>query len=253
MKERFLVLLLAGAGLTASAVETATPLAQTRSTIEQWVQTRQLVSKTRTEWQTDRESLEQTIALYERELKALDEQMAKVGTNNTQVEKEMQEAIALQQASGAALERARQTAAGLEEQVRKLAPQLPAPLQDILQPLLARMPPDAANSKLPAAERVQIVVGALNELDKFNNAVSVFSEKRKNPQGAEAAVETVYIGLGAAYFVNEAGDFAGMGIPGAAGWEWTTRNEIASSVREVIRIYRNESMARFVKLPAAIH
>ena len=104
----------------------------------------------------------------------------------------------------------------------------------------------------PALERVQILVGVLNELDKFNNAVNVFSEKRKNPKGEEAAVETVYVGLGAAYFVNEAGDFAGVGAPGASGWEWTTQNEIASAVREVIRIYRNESTARFVKLPATI-
>ena len=61
---------------------------------------------------------------------------------------------------------------------------------------------------------MQVLVGVLNELDKFNNAVNIFSEKRKNDQGDEVAVETVYVGLGAAYFVNDADDFAGMGLPG---------------------------------------
>jgi hypothetical protein len=82
--------------------------------------------------------------------------------------------------------------------------------------------------------------------------VNVFSEKRKNDQGGEVSVEVVYVGLGAAYFVNDAGNFAGLGSPGAAGWDWTVRPELADHVREVIRIYRNERPARFVSLPVVI-
>jgi hypothetical protein len=150
------------------------------------------------------------------------------------------------------LAQAREFASGFEARVRKFAAQVPTPLQDILKPLLARLPADPANTKMLAAERVQVLVGILNELDKFNNGVSVFNEKRKNAKGDEVAVQTVYIGLGAAYFVNEAGDFAGTGAPGANGWEWTVKNEIAPSVQEVVKIYRNEKTARFVTLPAAI-
>ena len=65
-------------------------------------------------------------------------------------------------------------------------------------------------------------------------------------------METVYVGLGAAYFVNDADNFAGVGTSGAAGWEWSNKPEIAHSVREIIRIYRNERPARFVALPAVI-
>ncbi len=237
-------------GLAAAAVES--PVADARVTLEKWVETRQLISKTRADWQADQETLEQTVALYERELKAIDEQMSKVATNNTQVAKEMQEALALQKYSDEALARSRQFATEFAARVQKLAPQLPAPLQDLLKPLLARLPADPANTKMLAAERVQVLVGVLNELDKFNNAVNVFNEKRKNAKGDEVAVQTVYIGLGAAYFVNEAADFAGTGAPGATGWEWNVKNEIAASVQEVVKIYRNEKTARFVTLPVAI-
>lgn len=223
-----------------------------RATLEKWVETRQLISKTKSDWQADKESLAQTIALYERELKGIDEQMAKVSTNNTQVETEMQEATALQHQSNEALGQVRQFATGFEAQVRQFAPQLPLPLQDIFKPMLARLPADPNNTKMLAAERVQVLVGMLNELDKFNNAVNVFNEKRKNSKGEEVAVQTVYLGLGAAYFVNEAGDFAGTGFPGASGWEWNIRNEIAPAVKEAVKIYRNENTARFVTLPAAI-
>jgi hypothetical protein len=122
----------------------------------------------------------------------------------------------------------------------------------MLAPLLARLPADSANTKLADTERVQGLVGILNELDKFQNAVNLFSERRKKPNGEEVAVETVYIGLGAAYFVNDANDFAGLGAPGERGWEWTVQPELAPAVREAIRIYRNERTARFVALPAII-
>jgi hypothetical protein len=89
-------------------------------------------------------------------------------------------------------------------------------------------------------------------VDKFNNTVAIFSEKRKNARNEEVAVETVYVGLGAAYFVNDAGDFAGMGVVKPGGWEWITRSDLAPAIREVIGIYRNERSARFVSLPAVI-
>ena len=237
--------------LTGSA-QAGTSLTETRSTLEKWVETRQLISKTHTDWQTDKETIEQTELLLERELKSVDEQMAKLGTNSTQVEKERTQAEAQLKSSNEALGASKEFAAQLEGQIRVLVPKLPTPLQDILKPQLARLPTDSAGTKMQATERMQVIVGVLNELDKFNNAVTTFSEKRKNQANEEVAVETVYVGLGAAYFVNDAGDFAGTGAPGPNGWEWTIKPELAASVREVIHIYRNDRPARFVPLPVVI-
>ena len=244
------LLLLIWAGATSLPAET--PLLETRSTLEKWVETRQLISKTRSDWQNDKEMLEQSVALFERELKGVEEQMGKLSTNSTQADKERAQTEAAIKAANDSLEPAQKFAAGFEADIRKLLPQLPQPLQDILKPLLARMPVDPANTKMKPTDRIQVIVGVLNEIDKFNNAVTIFSEKRKNPGGAEIAVETVYVGLGGAYFVNDAGDFAGLGAPSANGWEWTPKPDIASSIKEVIRIYRAERTARFVNLPAQI-
>lgn len=237
--------------LTATA-QTQSPLDEARSNLEKWVETRQLVSRTRADWLEDKELLEQTVAALERDLKAVEEQFGKLGTNSVQVEKERAQADAQLKVSNESLDRTKHFAAGIESQILKLVPRLPTPLQDILKPALNRLPADPDNSKLPAWERVREIVGILGEVDKFNNAVTIFSEKRKNPKGDEVAVETVYVGLGAAYFVNDANDFAGTGSPGANGWEWAVKPELASAVREVIRIYRNERGARFVSLPATI-
>ena len=117
---------------------------------------------------------------------------------------------------------------------------------------MVRIPEDPDKTKMLSAERVQVCVGVLNELDKFNNAVNVFNEKRKNDKGEEVAVQTIYVGLGTAYFVNETGDFAGVGAPGVKGWEWTNKPEIAPTVEAAVKIYRNEQTARFVTLPVVI-
>jgi septal ring factor EnvC (AmiA/AmiB activator) len=250
MIQRFLLfsaLLVAANGFAAES-----KLSETRTTLEKWVETRQLISKTRADWQTDKETIEQSIALLERELKGVEDQMAKLNTNSSQADKERAQTEAAIKAANESLEPSQKFASEFEGQLTKFIPQLPQPLQDTLKPLLAKLPADSANTKMKATERIQVLVGVLNEIDKFNNAVNVFSEKRKNQGGAEVAVETVYVGLGSAYFVNDAGDFAGMGSPGAKGWEWTVKPDIAASVKEVVRIYRGERTAHFVGLPVVI-
>ncbi len=227
-------------------------LSETRATLDKWVETRQLIARIKADWQADKETLDHTGQLVSRELKAVQEQKSKLTTNSATAQKEWAENEQLKNAAAGGLDKARQFATTFEAKIVKLVPRLPVPLQDILRPLLARLPADAATTKLTPSERVQVVVGILNEVDKFNSAVTVFSEKRKNDAGEEVAVETVYIGLGATYFVNESGDFAGMGSPGAAGWEWSNKPELATPVRDVVRIYRNERPARFIPLPASI-
>jgi hypothetical protein len=227
-------------------------LLESRSVIEKWVEMRQLISKTRSDWQTDKDTLEQTVALYERELKSIDDQMTKISTNNTQVMKEMAEAEMLKQSSNKARARAAQFVGEFEAKLKKVASQLPSPLQDIVKKDMARIPADSANTRMLAAERLQVCVGVLNEIDKFNNALNVFNEKRKNGKGEEVAVQAMYVGLGAGYFVNDTADFAGIGAPGAKGWDWTNRPELAPKVQQAIKIYRNEQTAQFVALPVAV-
>lgn len=239
--------------LLASSALADTTLQETRSILEKWVETRGLISKTRGDWQADKEALGQTIALYERELQSLDDQMGKVSTNNTQAAKEMAETEASKKTSTDAIERARQFAVEFEGKLKQILPLLPAPLQDLVKKDVARLPANPAETKMLAAERVQACVGILNEIDKFNNAVSLFSEKRKNDKGDEVAVETIYVGLGAAYFVNEANDFAGIGVPGSNGWVWTPQPGIAPSIRQAIKIYRSEHSPAFVRLPVAVN
>lgn len=229
-----------------------TSLNAARGTLEQWVEARQLVSRTKSDWEADREVLEQTLAMFERELLSIKEQLATVSTNNAQAAKERELVSVKQDELNAAGDNLKGIVTGLEQKLLQVAPRFPQPLTDRVMPLLKRIPSDPATTRATTGERLQTLVGVLNEADKFNGSVNVVSEIQKNPAGAEVQVETLYVGLAQAYFVDKAGAYAGFGKPAAHGWTWTERNELAPAVRKCIAIYNNSQPATFVSLPVQI-
>ncbi|MBL9128072.1 MAG: hypothetical protein JNL97_10515, partial [Verrucomicrobiales bacterium] len=90
-------------------------LREVRTVVEQWVQTRQLISRTRSDWDAEKEMLLQTRALYERELAGIDAQMSKVSTNSVQVDRERAVAEAELKDAAETLEHATGVLAALEE------------------------------------------------------------------------------------------------------------------------------------------
>lgn len=236
-----------GAGVTAESAITAA-----KTAFEQWVQTRKTISQTRADWQADKALLEQTLALLERELAQVREQQAGVETNHAAVMAQRAELEALRARYQAGTATVRTRVADLEARVRRLEPVFPPALRASVQPLLNRLPADTANTHAPLVPRVLALVTLLNEVDKFQNAFSVAEETRPGPDGREYAVQVLYAGLGQAWFVNQAETFAGMGVPGPNGWQWTVRNELASEVARAIRRYRNELPADFSTLPAQL-
>jgi hypothetical protein len=99
---------------------------------------------------------------------------------------------------------------------------------------------------------MQNLVGLINEVDRFNGAISVESEIRSNAAGLEVQVETLYLGLARGYFVGEEGRFAGVTVPTESGWEVTLRPELGPSIRRAIAMYRNQQPAALVGLPFEI-
>src|SRR5436190_20709861 len=141
--------------LSAQAAEPANKLSETRAVLEKWVETRQLVSKTRADWQADKETLQQTVVMLERELKAVDDQFTKLSTNNVQAEKERLEAETLIKTSSEGLAPAQEFAVEFEGKIETVVPRLPEPLKDILKPLLARLLATGTNIHMKVHERVQ--------------------------------------------------------------------------------------------------
>ncbi len=244
-----LATLLVGAWI-ASAAES--PLSRARSTLGEWVRARKTLAATRADWAADKATLEQTAALLERELAGIREQQAQVQTNHASVEAQRQALAEQQVLYQAGLDAVRARVTELEARVRRLEPLYPPALKSTVQPLLNRLPADPAATNVALLPRVQALVTLLNEVDKFHLAFSVAEETRPGPDGRELAVEVLYAGLAQAWFVNKAGDFAGVGVPTADGWQWTARNELAPLIARALRMYRNELPAEFVSLPVQL-
>jgi hypothetical protein len=222
-----------------------------RSSLAKWVETQQLIAKEKREWQEGKQILQSRIDAVNGEIAALKERMDE--TRRTAVE--ANEKKAGEVAENESLQKAGVELAtwvtGLEGAMRTLQTRLPEPLLQKVKPLYDRMPADARATNVSLAERYQNVVGILNEVGKFNNDITMVTEVRTLSDGKPAEVRTVYVGLAQAYFVSPKGD-AGIGRPGAAGWEWTVAREIAPQIEQAVEILQNKAKPQFVSLPVKV-
>jgi hypothetical protein len=230
----------------------ATVLQDTQSTLSKWVETRQLISRTRADWQADRAMLEQTVAMFQGELASLAEQSETVGTNSLEVARQRAEADSSKAELEAGLGVLATQLAPLETRLRRIEPALPPPLVKTVKSLFDRLPEDPTATDIPSLPRLQTVITLLNEIEKFNSMVTLNPEMRQDPAGGEIKVQVIYLGLAQAWFVDESGDFAGSGVPGADGWVWTPQGDAGSRIKSVIAMYEEKQPAEFVALPVAI-
>lgn len=228
-------------------------IAETRSVIDNWVQTRQLISHESSKWREQKEVMTYKIDLLKTEIETLDEQIKENEDNVTLAEEKRRELNAEERKLRSASAVVENVVRKYEQNVLRLMDKLPDPLKDKVNTFVAQIPKEGKRSNLSASERIIIVLGILNEIDKFNGSVTVVSELREVGNGETVEVQTMYIGLSVAYFVDEDQRYAYKGAPGEKGWEWTEQTEIAADISRSIAMYENViKPATFVELPIAI-
>jgi hypothetical protein len=244
----WIALFLLGSGV----VQVEASVEEARANLEQWVQARQLTSRLKSDWREEKEMLDQTAALFEREFEELNAQLAKAQTGTSQVDRDREALQAEQQELTEAENRAAEYVTQFEQRIRTLSGAFPPPLSERLEPLMKRLPEDPSNTRLKPVERLQNLVGILNEVDKFNGTISVESGLQRRPSGEEIQVKTLYLGLGQAYFTDQTGGFAGVGVPSLKGWEWTPQPGLGAGVLRAIAEYENARPPAFEALPMVV-
>jgi hypothetical protein len=252
-----LVLFVLGASAAparAQGQEDGTPedLDATRATLAKWMETQQVISREKKDWQTAMEVLEQRISLIEGEIAGIESRMSGTQGSITELDRKRMEMVRhndeLKQASAELVK----TIGSLEARTVAMLASLPEPLLERVSPLARRIPRTPAATELSLSERFQNVIGILNEVNKFNRDIMVASEIRRLPGGESAEVKVLYLGLSQAYFVSPNGDIAGIGQAGDEGWEWIQANELAGRISQAIAIIQNEAVPAFVPLPVEI-
>ena len=103
------------------------------------------------------------------------------------------------------------------------------------------------------AEAMQAMVAILQALNQFDQSVTVHSSLRSLEGGQQVEVETVYLGLGIAYYRSLSGQLAGYGQPTESGWNWTVQSELAPAIADALAVANQQvQAAEFIQLPVKI-
>ena len=241
-------------GLTAESVSAqGSKFEEARTHIEKWVQTRQLIARRNADWRVEQESIGQTIGLLQREIDLLKEAIDKSEQVDSEADAEKKRITLSLEDLKKANKVVDAVLWGMERQALALMARFPDPLKDRTSNVRSRIPLEKKDLRgRSAAERMQNVVAMLNEADRFNSAITLAIEVRKDAEGKDRQVQALYLGLGHAYYADQGGSFAGVGVPGAEGWTWTVDAKLGSTIRKVIDIYENERSAEFVPVPVNI-
>lgn len=222
----------------------------TRSTIDQWVETRQIISKESSQWEIEKGLLKKTHALLTSEVARLDSELKDLKESASASDEERSSLAAKKESLKAASKVVASSIGSLETSLKTIIPSLPVPLIEKIRPLIRRLPDDPEKTDLSLGQRVQNIVGILSQTDKFNTTITATSEAREFEEGKIVQVTTLYMGLASAYYVDDSGKYAGVGIPTADGWEWPVIDGVGPQIKQLVEIYEGTGEIQFIQVPA---
>ena len=228
-------------------------LQDTRDVLDQWVETKQIISEERADWRLEQSILKDSQSLLDNELARLTQALADLEASATAADEDRTQLAAEKDLLKAASSVVEANIGGLETKMKALVTSLPQPLVDKIKPLMRRLPDDPNNTKLSLGERVQNIVGILSQADKFNTTITLSNESREIADGKVVQVTTLYWGLAMAYFVDNSGTYAGIGTPNLDGWEWQEMADAGPKIKQLLDIYEGSQEIKFVSVPARIN
>jgi hypothetical protein len=227
-------------------------LQSARAILARWVETQEITSRERKEWQQTKEMLTSRIEMMRREIAMVEEQLSQARGEQSQADKARSEVVNERDALAATVKRLGPDVEEMEAKTRRLYRMLPPVLTEKVKPLYDRMPEGpAAAAKVTMAERFQNLLGIQAELNRLNGEVTVATEIRPLSNGKPSEVKTIYIGLAQAYYVSASGE-AGIGRPSADGWIWEADPGLAMKINDVLEVLQNKATPHFVPLPVKL-
>ncbi|MCH6255741.1 DUF3450 domain-containing protein [Puniceicoccaceae bacterium K14] len=236
-----------------SALISAPDLKGTRSTLEQWVEIKTLISEESSDWKVEKATLDESIELLESEIEGLKEAIEAKEEDATAAQEKRQELTAKEEELKAASSVIKQVISDLEEQILDLVSYFPPSLQEKIEIITVRIPKDEeAARKVFLSQRVQNLVGILTEAEKFNDQITV-ATSMQSIGGNNVQVRTIYLGLSRAYYVDGTKSEAGYLVPAKGEWKKEQDNSLAEAIATAIAVIDGEDVAQFINLPMAVN
>lgn len=229
------------------------PLDETVSLLEQWVDTERKISDARSEWEAEKASMENLISVFEQELETLKAQIEDAEEDTSAAERRRAELSEKEERIKAIEEAVLEKIVEAEIAMKQVEDRLPPPLREELRPLINSLPEDPEESSAAIGQRVQPIIAMMTQIQKFDQAVTVVEGYREFEEGRTVQMESIYFGLGIAYYVDQAEEHAGVGQPGENGWEWRDDPSLAPQIRKFLNIYNGSQQAEYINLPVDIN
>ncbi len=229
-------------------------LQSTRNTLKTWIETEKTLTQVESAWEKDKITLEGIIEVINSEISILEEKIEKSQDEVSKADAKRAELLEQKEELKNASAVIQTRIVELEKKVHSIYPLLPKPLQDTIAPLYSRMPKsksDAANKQSLSA-RMQNVIGILSQVDKFNGSIYLDSGLHELENGKQVIIETLYLGIAYAYFIDSTKDYAGYGVPEEDGWNWVRDQSMAQVIYDAVQVYKDPQKASYINLPVTI-
>jgi exonuclease VII small subunit len=218
----------------------------------------QEIQQEKDSFERDREVMENYAEGLESEIASLRESIARANDRKLGADRDSVDKTERKAAFAAARSQLATSVRALEEQALARAKAFPRSL--LAEPKMAQaleeigtdihLTGNQLEAQLP--KRLNSILTLLGEAEKFQQTVHLRDELHTRADGREFNMKVVYFGLGAAYAVNEAGDFALVGRPAADGWHYEERSDLAATIKRLVDITTGDAEAGFVPLPVEL-
>ncbi|MFT4688308.1 MAG: hypothetical protein ACI9OD_000504 [Limisphaerales bacterium] len=222
-----------------------------RQTTIQWMQTRKAINKTIRDWADQKQSLELTTELLNKEIDVLDKQIKQAKDASAGSQTSREELESKLRSRSQLLDYAARRLSSIETKIAGMTDMFPAVLKELVAPSMRKFPKADTQSQIPVSQRLQNLLTVFNEIEKFNAQFTVTPEMH-GLNGTQVRVQVLYLGLAQAFYVSKSGKLGGVGRPGADGWIWTPNNKIAADISRAIRVFKEQAAPSVVNLPVEL-
>lgn len=227
-------------------------LDETRSAIEEWVRTEQLISQESRQWREEQTYINNIITILTAEQRELNEQIALAQEIATRADEEREvlvEQLSTYQEISALLE---SRVADYERQLLLVTDYLPEMLKQELAPRLSRLNSGSEALTLSLGERAQTVLNIVSEIQNFDSNLTLTTEIVPNDRNDQIEVRVLYLGLSRAFFINDNATLGGYGVPTESGWQWQQANELNQAIADAMASFEARISPQLVDLPMQV-
>jgi hypothetical protein len=254
------VLLLLCGGFVSAQDDDVPKTEKLKDSVREWIETMREVQRTEDAWERDRVVLEDQRAALESEIADLTGRVESAKLEKQGADKESTDLEAERDAYLKSRELLAAEVRSLETAMVAKLPSFPPPLagEPKVKELMDLVRQDAKLEGEEAAKglskRLNNVLNLLTEAEKWQQTVHLRDELHQMEGGPKINMKVVYFGLAAAYAVeptlnDQPGKFALVGKPGANGWSFEPRHELAADISRMVDVLNGDTDAQFVELP----